>query len=155
MWHNLTIKHRFWKSVSCRPLIKSDQNRPHGQPHTRLQTRDRWERRPPPFPSVPHFQWPDESLLINWRCSGALGCLSGLSSLNRSTGTNGGLEALEKEHYLRANSASAGSRKVQESRKESLIRAGVWEGDATKHFSVKKRVFQWKGGRQFSESRVW
>ena len=29
------------------------------------------------------------------------------------------------------------------------------EGDATKHFSVKKRGFQWKGGRQFSESGVW
>ena len=28
-------------------------------------------------------------------------------------------------------------------------------GDATKHFSVKKRGFQWKGGRQFSEWGVW
>ena len=28
-------------------------------------------------------------------------------------------------------------------------------GDARKHFSVKKRGFQWKGGRQFSESEVW
>ena len=27
-----------------------------------------------------------------------------------------------------------------------LIRADFWEGDATKHFSVKKRGVQWKGG---------
>ena len=35
------------------------------------------------------------------------------------------------------------------------LRADFWEGDATKHFSVKKRGFQCKGGRQFSESGVW
>ena len=27
-----------------------------------------------------------------------------------------------------------------------LIRADLWEGDATKHFSVKKKVFSEKGG---------
>ena len=31
--------------------------------------------------------------------------------------------------------------------------ADVWEGDVTKHFSVKKGVFS--GGRQFSEWGVW
>ena len=31
----------------------------------------------------------------------------------------------------------------------------VWEGDATKHFSAKKRAFQWKGRRQFSEWGAW
>ena len=35
------------------------------------------------------------------------------------------------------------------------IGADFWEGDATKHFSVKKRVFSVKGGRQFSEWGVW
>ena len=36
-----------------------------------------------------------------------------------------------------------------------IIRADFWEGDAMKHFSVKERGFQWKGGRQFRESGVW
>ena len=37
----------------------------------------------------------------------------------------------------------------------TIFRADFWGGDATKHFSVKKRGFQWKGGRQFSELGVW
>ena len=31
--------------------------------------------------------------------------------------------------------------------KTTKIRADFWAGDPTKHFSVKKRGFQWKGGR--------
>ena len=31
------------------------------------------------------------------------------------------------------------------------VRADVWEGGTTKHFSVGKWAFQWTGGRQFSE----
>ena len=36
-----------------------------------------------------------------------------------------------------------------------LIGADFWEGDATKHFSVNKKGFSVKGGRQFSEWGVW
>ena len=42
--------------------------------------------------------------------------------------------------------------------KESFCVGSVpifWEGDAAKHFSVKKGVFSEKGGRQFSELGVW
>ena len=45
-------------------------------------------------------------------------------------------------YYFCAKANSPSSQKV---------RAVFWEGDATKHFSVKKRCLQWKVGRQFSE----
>ena len=38
---------------------------------------------------------------------------------------------------------------------ESRIWAYFWEGDATKHFQWKRRGFQWKEGRPFSEWGVW
>ena len=39
------------------------------------------------------------------------------------------------------------------SRADPLIETDFWEGDATKHFSVKRRVLQWKGGRQYYHQR--
>ena len=40
-------------------------------------------------------------------------------------------------------------------RGQMFIRADFSEGGATRHCSLKKRVFQSKGGRQLSESAVW
>ena len=58
-----------------------------------------------------------------------------------------GLTSLETVLALQAESC--------EHMMQSIVRADFWEGDATKHFSVKKEVFSEKGGRQSSESGVW
>ena len=71
-----------------------------------------------------------------WRCESPVP----LSLCLRIHWANPGHGA-EKLNYLYTQSCQVG--------------AGVREGDATKHFSVKKRGFQWKGGRQFSELGVW
>ena len=43
------------------------------------------------------------------------------------------------------------SARMTPGRPRDVFRADFWEGDATKHFSVKKGLFSEKGGRQFSE----
>ena len=76
---------------------------------------------------------------INWSEGSCIGFMP-FSARRVKYSTSHGLSQLFEHHSHRMR---------------TFIRADFWEGDATKHLSLKKRGFQWKGGRQFSESGVW